>query len=348
MTRRLTSGESLQFLRTAYRPDDWIAVLLKASDVGPITHCVVPVSWIARPSSQSWLQKENAHRNIYVSINAITPGQPSRRRRAICAVRHLFLDIDANADGVIAVIEQRRDLPLPSYLVASSPDRAQAFWRVRDFTKEAAEALQKQFARELGGDPAATSCAQMARLPGFVNHKYSPAPLVTIEYRHSHRSYTPSDFPVPVDAAPTPRHVPAARLPGDRLEQARRFLAAIPAAISGQHGDLQTFRVCCRLVRGFALTDADAFRVLSDWNTGCRPPWSERELRDKLRHARQYGREPIGALLEVRPRRLAWHSPVDTILLAHRANHALSSTRTRHTAVRFSPVRTRLHRPART
>ena len=298
MTRRLSWGESAQFLRTAYRPDDWIAVLLKGSDSEPITHRVAPVSWIARPSSQAWLYEENGcERNIYVSINAITPGQQSRQRRAICAVRHLFLDIDNDADSAIAAIETRRDLPRPSYVIASSRDRAQVFWRVRDFTKEAAETLQKQFARELGGDPAATSCAQMARLPGFVNHKYVPAPLVTIEYRHRHRSYAPSDFPVPICSTPAPRDVPVVHLAADRLEQARRYLAAIPPAISGQHGDLQTFRVCCRLVRGFALTDADAFCLLSDWNAGCQPPWSERELRDKLRHARHYGREPMGGLV---------------------------------------------------
>jgi hypothetical protein len=302
MTRRLSWGESLQFLRTAYRPDDWIAVLLKGTGIEPITHRVAPVAWIARPSSQAWLYEENGcDRNIYVSINAITPGQQSRQRRAICAVRHLFLDVDSDAAGVIAAIETRRDLPRPSYVIASSRDRAQVFWRVRDFTKEAAEALQKQFARELGGDPAATSCAQMARLPGFVNHKYNPAPLVTIEYRHRHRSYAPSDFPAPIYGTPPPRNVPVTPLVIDRLEQARRYITTIPPAISGQHGDLQTFRICCRLVRGFALTDADAFHVLSDWNAGCQPPWSERQLRDKLRHARQYGREPLGGLLEVGP-----------------------------------------------
>ena len=87
----------------------------------------------------------------------------------------------------------------------------------------------------------------------------------------------------------------------DRVERAQRYLAAVPPAVTGQHGDLLTFRVCCRLVRGFALTDTDAARVLSEWNDRCQPPWSDRELRDKLRRARRYGREPVGGLLEVRP-----------------------------------------------
>ena len=71
---------------------------------------------------------------------------------------------------------------------------------------------------------------------------------------------------------------------------------SVEPAIAGQHGDLHTFRVCCRIVRGFALSDDDALAVLRNWNDRCEPPWTERELRDKVLRARKYGREPIGAL----------------------------------------------------
>jgi hypothetical protein len=49
------------------------------------------------------------------------------------------------------------------------------------------------------------------------------------------------------------------------------------------------------------LADDDALAVLRDWNSRCEPPWSDRELIDKLSRARRYGREPIGCLLEERP-----------------------------------------------
>ena len=49
-----------------------------------------------------------------------------------------------------------------------------------------------------------------------------------------------------------------------------RYLAAVPPAIAGQHGDVHTFRVCCRLVRGFALDDDEALAVLGGWNARLR------------------------------------------------------------------------------
>jgi hypothetical protein len=46
-----------------------------------------------------------------------------------------------------------------------------------------------------------------------------------------------------------------------------------------------------------ALSDDEAMPLLQAWNARCEPPWTERELRDKLQRARRYGREPIGGLL---------------------------------------------------
>jgi hypothetical protein len=82
----------------------------------------------------------------------------------------------------------------------------------------------------------------------------------------------------------------------DTVERARRYLERIEPAIEGQHGDLHTFRVCCRVVRGFALSNDDALTALKDWNSRCEPPWSERELGDKINRARRYGREEVGGL----------------------------------------------------
>jgi hypothetical protein len=298
---RVDRAAPLEFLRRAYEGDDWIAMLMKRYDTGATVQRVGPVDMFQQANMQAWLRMMNAHRfNLFVSVNNVTPGHRSRTREAIATVRHVFVEVDHDSRRVLATIAARRDLPAPSYVVQSSPDRVHVFWRATGFTKPAAERLQKYLARELGADAAATSCAQMTRLPGFLNHKYTPPALVRPQYGRTTRLYTPDDFPRPPSSSASTRIRRTATLGGSRdvLERARRYLAALPPAVAGQHGDIETFRACCRLVRGFLLTDVDAIALIAEWNARCEPPWTERELVDKVRRARKYGREPLGGLLQ--------------------------------------------------
>lgn len=50
------------------------------------------------------------------------------------------------------------------------------------FPFEEQETLLKLLSITFGGDPACTDCNRVLRLPGFLNRKYTPAPLVTVEY----------------------------------------------------------------------------------------------------------------------------------------------------------------------
>jgi hypothetical protein len=199
----------------------------------------------------------------------------------------------------------------PSYVLHSSPNRVHVFWRVTGFEPDYVEALQQQLARELETDPVATPATQATRLVGYSNHKYQPAHLVTIDYRCIDRVYPPTDFPyaarvtggsttstvAPPPSQRDPRMFYRGTRGVDPVERARLYLARVPPAVAGEHGDVHTFRVCCRLVRGFALTDDEALDVLTEWNVRCQPPWTKSDLDDKLRRARRYGREPMAALL---------------------------------------------------
>jgi hypothetical protein len=257
------------------------------------------VAWIAESRFQAWLRWLNLlHWNVYIGCNAIQPQARRRTKDAIGAVRHVFVEADQDGSEVLARIGRRSGIPSPSYVIESSPNRVHVLWRVNQFTTAAVERVQKHLTHELGTDPAATACTQTTRLPGFRNHKRA-AHLVTIEYCDTTRLYAPVDFPMPRIEPIQRTRVRLVRRPLslDGVECARRYLSAMPPAISGQHGDLHTFRVCCRLVRGFALSDAEALALLADWNARCEPPWSERDLLDKLGRARRYGREPIGGLL---------------------------------------------------
>jgi RepB DNA-primase from phage plasmid len=288
---------AIQFLRSAYEPDDWIALFLKSYATRRVAQRVVPVSLAMSDRIQEWLCRENAAgMNVYVSANAVRPRQAYRRRATTDTVHHLFLDADAAPSEVLAAISARRDLPVPSYVITSSAGRAHVLWRVRGFDADAIEALQRMLARQLQTDTAATSCAQLTRLPGFLNHKYTGTQPVTVDYREPTITYGPEDFPRPRRSRSSAR-VGSIQGHAQAVGRAREYAAALPAAVAGEHGDLLTFRLCCRLVRGFALTDIEAFSILGEWNARCDPPWTYRELRDKLNNARRYGREPVGGLL---------------------------------------------------
>ena len=298
----------IRFLQTAYQPDDWIAIFLKASDTGRVVQRVGPLAMFCQTRWQTWLRAMNVpyRFNVYLTVNALAPHVRARTRGSVRAIRHVFLEADRDGPQVLRAIGARRDLPPPSYVLYSSPGRVHVFWRVKDFGIAHVERLQQQLARELGTDPAATPCTQTTRLPGFNNVKRAVPYLVTVEYRCTDTVYAPGDFPVPIvtsrvttDPSPANRRI-AADVATHAKERARRYLRAVPPAVAGQHGDVHTFRVCCRLVRGFALSDADALMLLVDWNTRCEPPWTERELLDKLQRARRYGHEPVGGLLDVR------------------------------------------------
>ena len=73
---------------------------------------------------------------IYVSVNAYRPGR-SRAREAIADVRHVFLEEDVDGPGLLAALTTRRDLPPPSYVLHSSPDRLHVLWRVRNISSRA-------------------------------------------------------------------------------------------------------------------------------------------------------------------------------------------------------------------
>ncbi len=295
------SAAAIQFLRTAFQPDDWIAIFLKSYETGRTAQRVGPVEMFLEPRVHAWLRAMNAQRfNVYVSVNAIRRGVRARTKGAIGGIRHVFLEADHDGTGVLARLASRGDIPAPSYVLESSANRVHVFWRVVGFTNDTIEHLQRHLAAEFGTDTSATACTQTTRLAGYRNHKRMPAHLVTISYGSATTRYGPADFPSPppLRLNECGSCVGIRRHQGSVLERARSYLRCVAPAIAGQHGDVNTFRVCCRVVRGFALSDQEALAVLDEWNARCEPPWTERGLRDKIARARRYGREPFGALCE--------------------------------------------------
>ncbi len=73
------------------------------------------------------------------------------------------------------------------------------------------------------------------------------------------------------------------------VDRARKYLAKIPPAVSGQSGHNATFHAACVLVLGFELPESDATALMMEWNLGCQPPWSARDIGRKVREAAKQG-----------------------------------------------------------
>ena len=79
--------------------------------------------------------------------------------------------------------------------------------------------------------------------------------------------------------------------------RAAAYLERMPPAIAGSGGHAATFAAAVALIRGFAMSETEAFPLLMAWNQShCQPPWSEAEIRHKLRSAATSTR-PLGHLL---------------------------------------------------
>jgi hypothetical protein len=104
--------------------------------------------------------------------------------------------------------------------------------------------------------------------------------------------------PEPLPVAPPRSSVDSYTYAG-RLVRARQYLSRMPGALAGSGGHRATFAAACVLVRGFALEQDDALALLIEvHNPLCAPPWSERELRHKVKQAHQRARLPLGFLAD--------------------------------------------------
>src|SRR5258708_29937198 len=170
------------YIRGNFESDDRLAVVLVNRRTDAVIQRVSAAEKIAAPDYQAWLRHQNAQQfEVYVSMNALHEEARGRTKAEISEIRHIYLDFDENGTAAVQRLFARLDVPTPSYVLNTSPDKWQVVWRVEGFGKDEGEKLQKGLARETGADPAATDCARVLRLPGFYNHKYREPYLVRVE-----------------------------------------------------------------------------------------------------------------------------------------------------------------------
>src|SRR5215470_17789871 len=178
-----------------FAAQDRIALLALHRANNVVIQRITTAETLSSPDFQAWLSYLNSQKHdLYLSMNTLKRESRGRTKQDIDCIRHIFLDFDQNGDRAVEKLLARNDLPQPNYLVKTSPDRWQVIWKVEGFEKTAAEELEKGLVQSTGADPCVIDIARVLRLPGFYNHKYRPAYLVTAEARGDHIR-RPDHFP---------------------------------------------------------------------------------------------------------------------------------------------------------
>ena len=183
------------YLRWLFQPSERIAILIRSCKRGEITQRIASAATLADPPFQRWLYFKNHHQasDIYVGMNPLKTESRARTKEDILAIRHVYVDLDRDAIRSLAEIEDSNLVPQPNAVLHTSPHKMQVVWKVDGFDQVRAESLLRAIARKFAGDPAATDCTRMLRLPGFRNHKYDQPFPVHAELRTG-RIYNSDDF----------------------------------------------------------------------------------------------------------------------------------------------------------
>lgn len=242
------------------------------------------------------LQSKGA--GVFITVNETT--LKGRKASDIRAIRSLWVDLDLK-DAITEPDFQ--SLPLPPTIITKSGHGWHLYWVLAEpsWDLDRARMLLKSIAHHLkdwGADDSATDVARVLRLPGSWNLK-DPGNPVAVELTQCDLRlvYDMEDLEMVFPASesrktmlpPMTKHVWADQLSGDdKVSQARRYLRAYPPAISGEGGNHRTYRAACLVVVDYDLGDQDALSVLSEWNQGCVPPWTEQDLVGFIERARKY------------------------------------------------------------
>jgi hypothetical protein len=207
---------AVRFLNRCFAPDETIALLLRRENPPSITQRVVRLERALEPRYQAWLSHENGSgANVYMAANPLLPGTRKRTKESIASVRHLYIDIDTDGDARLAALLASVLVPPPTSILATSPGKYQALWRVEGFDFDRQEQTLKRLAMVFGGDPACTDRNRVLRVPGFLNKKYDPAFRVAVEYLDD-SIWTPNEFRLDaatVDALHSALGIPSRRSP---------------------------------------------------------------------------------------------------------------------------------------
>ena len=179
----IDTGVAAEILSRSFALSETIAIVLRRVTPATIVQRIVTVECALQHRYLGWLAHENASgASVYFAANPLVPGSRKRTKESVAQVRHLYLDLDSDGEAKLAALRSSKMVPISTAIVSTSPGKYQVLWRVAGVPFEQQEIMLKLLAMTFGGDPACTDRNRVLRLPGFLNQKYTPAQVVTVEY----------------------------------------------------------------------------------------------------------------------------------------------------------------------
>jgi hypothetical protein len=202
--RTLSASE---YVLALHAPEDRVAVVVRNRVRAQTMQRILTAETIAEPLFMYWLNEQNeAGADVFLGMKPIKNHCHSRTKENTREVHHVYLDLDEDATESLRAIRTSGDIPTPSFVLDTSPEKHQVIWRVRDLDQDQAESLLRSLATEFRADTAATDISRVLRIPGFANRKYNEQFLVRA-VQESDLIYHLRDFGVHEDSPDAPRHL---------------------------------------------------------------------------------------------------------------------------------------------
>ena len=115
-----------EFLRRSFDSRETIAILLRRVSPAVTVQRIVRFESALAPRYLGWLASENvAGANVYVAANPLRAGSRKRTKESVAAIRHLYLDLDTDADAKLAALRSSETVPVPTAIVSTSSGKYQ-------------------------------------------------------------------------------------------------------------------------------------------------------------------------------------------------------------------------------